>query len=351
MSDFSRTMSDREHNYGAMQQRDADINVGEVERWASALGGGALALYGLSKAPSGLLLTLLGGVLVYRGVTGHCHVYEAMNINTAEGQAHQGFDVEKTVTINRPVAEVYSFWRDFSNLPRFMKHLESVTVQGDRRSHWVATGPAGVNVEWDAEITDEQPNELIAWRSTEGADVSNAGTVRFSEAPGNRGTEVHVSMNYSPPAGVLGAAVAKLFGEEPNQQVEGDLRRLRSVLEAGEVPTTAGQPEGKRSIIGSALRPEQKKPETEPTTQQTAKEAVTPRKRDLVSKASEDSFPASDPPAFAGTARASTETAKEAVTPRKRDLVSKASEDSFPASDPPAFTGTAAKDFEREAST
>src|SRR5207237_3055072 len=123
--------------------------------------------------------------------------------------------------------EVYDFWRNFGNLPRFMDHLESVQVTGDRRSHWKAKAPAGTTVEWDAETTENRPNELIAWRSVEGADVTNAGVVRFVAAPGGRGTEIHVDLRYEPPAGKLGKLVAKLFGEEPSQQVEGDLRRFK----------------------------------------------------------------------------------------------------------------------------
>ena len=155
--------------------------------------------------------------------------------------------VKKAIRVNRSPEEPYRFWRDFQNLPRFMKHLESVRVTGENRSHWTAKAPAGMTVEWDAEITDDRPNELIAWRSLEGADVENSGSVRFERAPGGRGTAVKVEMLYSPPAGVVGAGVAKLFGEEPNQQVQEDLRRLKRVLETGEVITTEGQPAGRSS--------------------------------------------------------------------------------------------------------
>jgi len=146
-----------------------------------------------------------------------------------------GIRVSETVTIARPREEVYRFWRDFTNLPRFMEHLEAVQVLDDRRSHWRARAPAGSSVEWDAELIEDQPNERISWRSVQEADVANTGTVRFQVAPGNRGTEIHVSLRYDPPAGRLGALVAKLFGEEPSEQVKGDLRRLKQVLETGEV--------------------------------------------------------------------------------------------------------------------
>jgi uncharacterized membrane protein len=143
--------------------------------------------------------------------------------------------VRKSIVVNSTPEELYQFWHDFENLPRFMRHLESVRVTGGGRSHWVAKAPAGTTVEWDAEITDDRPGELIAWRSLEGADVDNAGSVRFERAPGGRGTIVKVEIDYSPPGGLVGAAVAKLFGEEPAQQVDADLRRFKQVIETGEV--------------------------------------------------------------------------------------------------------------------
>ena len=150
---------------------------------------------------------------------------------TQSGPRH----VVRSVTIRQPLEMVYDFWRNFENLPRFMEHLESVQVTGERESHWAAKGPAGSTVEWDAETVEDRPHELIVWRSLPGASVPNRGQVRFERAAGNRGTEVHVDLRYDPPAGKLGALVAKLFGEEPGQQVAGDLRRLKQVLETGEV--------------------------------------------------------------------------------------------------------------------
>jgi uncharacterized membrane protein len=148
------------------------------------------------------------------------------------------------VTVNRSPAEAYRFWRDLENLPRFMSHLESVRAEDLRRSHWTARGPAGRRIEWQAEIVDDQSNRSIAWRSLPGARVPNAGRVRFEPAPGNRGTEVRVQLGYAPPAGALGRAVAKLFGEEPEQQVRDDLRRFKQVLETGEVVRSEGSPNG-----------------------------------------------------------------------------------------------------------
>ena len=232
-----------------------DVNVGQTERWASALTGGALALYGLTRRTwGGAVLALVGGTLIYRGSTGHCHMYDMLGVNTAGNETDnplvsvpsgKGIKVEKSVTINRPPEELYRFWRNFENLPRFMNHLESVTTSGEGRSHWVAKAPAGKTVEWDAEVYNEKEGELIAWRSLEGADVDNAGSVRFEPAEDGRGTTVRVTLKYDPPAGRIGSLIAKLFGEEPSQQIEEDLERFKQVMETGEVTTTEGQPSGR----------------------------------------------------------------------------------------------------------
>ena len=172
-----------------------------------------------------------------------------------------GVRVEYVTTIKKPIDEVYRFWRNFENFPRFMRHLESVRVSGDRHSHWRAKAPAGFTVEWDAEVVNERENEVIAWRSLPGADVRNSGSVRFEHAPGGRGTEVRVKLFYSPPAGALGKIVAQLFGEEPEQQIREDLRRFKQLMETGEVPLSEGpglwrpaqppvDPEQVRSLAG-----------------------------------------------------------------------------------------------------
>jgi uncharacterized membrane protein len=150
-------------------------------------------------------------------------------------ESAKGIRVKSAVTVGRPVSEVYGFWRNFENLPRFMSHLESVQVVDDRRSHWTAIGPAGMRVEWDAETVEDRPNELISWRSLPGGQVETAGYVRFRPAPGNRGTEIIVEMRYDPPGGVLGATLAKLFGESGQEVVTRDLRAFKNVLEVGEV--------------------------------------------------------------------------------------------------------------------
>ena len=154
--------------------------------------------------------------------------------------ANEGADrgivrTKRSLTVSKSPEECYAFWRNFENLPQFMRHLESVTVIDERRSHWKAKAPAGATVEWDAETTEDRPNELIAWRSTEGADVFNAGTVRFERAPGGRGTEVRIELQYKPPLGKPGSKVAMLFREEPGQQVMDDLRHFKQVMETGEI--------------------------------------------------------------------------------------------------------------------
>jgi len=149
--------------------------------------------------------------------------------------ANHGIHARGACVVNLPPEEVYNFWRDFENLPRFMRHLETVNDMGDGRSHWKAKGPAGMEVEWDATIIADVPGEVITWRSLEGADVDNAGAVRFERAAGGRGTIVRVNIEYNPIGGVIGAAVAKLFGEEPEQQLDDDLRRFKQVMEVGEV--------------------------------------------------------------------------------------------------------------------
>ena len=155
--------------------------------------------------------------------------------------------VRTAITVNRPPEAVYGHWHRLENLPQFMYHLESVQVDEGGRSRWVAKAPAGTTVEWEAEIVEDVPNELIAWRSLDGADVPNSGSVRFRPAPAGRGTEVTLELEYEPPGGAVGAAGARLFGEEPVQQVKDDLRRFKQVMETGEVVRSHGTPEGTRT--------------------------------------------------------------------------------------------------------
>ena len=188
-----------------------------------------------AKSNKGKLALAATGVLA----VGALDVLCAQNLNK-NGAGESGTTVRKSLAINSTPEELYTFWRNFENLPRFMKDLESVKITSETTSHWVAKGPAGTNVEWDAEITEDRPNELISWRSLENADVDNSGTVRFEKAPGGRGTFVKVEMEYNPPAGIIGVAVAKLFGKEPGQAALESLRCFKQVMEVGEVVVSDG---------------------------------------------------------------------------------------------------------------
>jgi uncharacterized membrane protein len=170
----------------------------------------------------------------------------------------QGIRVEEVVTVNRSPEEIYQFWRNFENLPNFMRHLESVQVMDEQRSHWRAKAPAGMTLGWDAEIIDDTPGERISWRSLEGSAVPNAGSVQFKPATGGRGTVVSVAIEYKPPGGAVGAAIAKLFGEEPGQQVRDDLGIFKQVIETGEVVRSDATLKGASLARPAAQPPEQK---------------------------------------------------------------------------------------------
>lgn len=220
-----------------------------------------LALLGMALAASPNKGRVLGAMAAVAGVT-VLDVYGARALGSTEGvrlptrmlPAGREQPVSARLTVNRSIEDCYRFWRELTNLPRFMANIEEVRVLDEKRSRWSARAPAGTRVEWDAEITEERPNEFIAWRSLPGADVDNAGRVQFEPAPGGRGTVVRVRMAYRPPAGRVGALAAKLMGDDPEHLVREDLRRFKRVIETGEIPTTRGQPSGRRSMIGRAAR-------------------------------------------------------------------------------------------------
>jgi uncharacterized membrane protein len=275
-----------------LKTKHRDTNVSDRERLASMVGGAALAAFGLMRRnPAGYGLAALGGVLLYRGYTGHCDAYRMLGVNTADRGYSKGtgmnasvpyelgLRVDHEIVVNKPVAEVYRFWRQFENLPRFMEHLHSVTERDNRRSHWVAKGPIGMDVDWDAEIIHEEENKQIGWRSLEGSDVDNAGSVHFESTPEGH-TRVHVHLQYNPPAGALGAAIARLFGENPKKQIREDMQRFKELMETGNVRrkvtvrkdstnASPGELQGKRIWD-----------------------------RDKVTESSQESFPASDPPSW-----------------------------------------------------
>ena len=253
----------------ALRRVDGDTsaahrNVGDAERWVSVVGGAALAVYGLDRRDlGGGLLAVLGAELIRRGATGHCHVYEALSVSTASDftahgphrdlpsspaatvRASRAVKIERTITVKRPAEELYAFWRDPSNVPRVLDFVESVEQLSDMRAHWRARGPGGKTIEWDAEIINDVPNQLLAWKSVGDADIPNAGSLHFRTAPNGRGTEVRIVFEYEPPAGHLGAWVAKLVKENPDTQVRDALRRFKQLAETGEIVTTEGQTSGR----------------------------------------------------------------------------------------------------------
>ena len=228
---------------------NTNTNISQTERIVSGVAGGGLVAYGLKRRDAiGAGLAVVGGLLGLRGATGHCQVYDAANFSTADAAATRPtkIHVQKSVTINKSAAELYGFWRNFENLPQFMNHLETVKVTGEKTSFWKAKAPLGYTVEWDAELTSDVENEKIGWKSSEIAEIPNSGTVEFRPTT-NRGTEVRVTLTYEPPAGKLGSIVAKLFGEEPSQQVAEDLRRFKRLMETGLIMKIEGQPSGREA--------------------------------------------------------------------------------------------------------
>jgi uncharacterized membrane protein len=251
----NRLKSSRPHSSSKGFQPARTVNVGTTERLLSLFGGGILAAYGLSRRNmSGLALAGLGAGMAYRGATGHCDVYQALRLSSADSTdqgtvpGRHSVHVEHSVTILKPQEELFQFWRRLENLPRFMPHLISVKELDGNRSHWVAQGLTGP-IEWDAEIFNERAGEMIAWKSCDGAEVATAGSVHFKKAPGDRGTEVNVFMDYIPPAGKLGAGIAWLAGRDAESQIGEDLRTFKRLMETGTVPTTEGQPRGNCSWL------------------------------------------------------------------------------------------------------
>jgi len=216
----------------------SEVNVGDAARWITGIVGAALIGYSLGRGRLRGVLVPIGLGLIGRAVTGRLNpARRERRAAVASLEAGEGTRLEQTVVIARPRDELFQFWRRFDNLPRFMDNLESVTVLDGRRSHWVAKGPLGTRVEWDAEIHNEIPDELIAWRSLPGSDVDQAGSVHFMPGSGG-GSEVRVVLRYAAPAGKIGEAIGHVLGEDPRQQIADDLRRFKQVMEAGEVPTT-----------------------------------------------------------------------------------------------------------------
>jgi uncharacterized membrane protein len=208
---------------------------------------------------AGVTTAGMGALLLKRGVSGHCPLYEKLGFNTNghDGATPQdfherGIHVVRAFTINKSPGELFRFWRNFENLPRFMSHLEAVKVIDDKRSRWKAKAPAGHSVVWDAQIINEEPDRLIAWRSLAGADVNHSGSVRFIDTQG-RGTEVRVVLDYIPPLGRFGAIVARMLGKDPKRQIQEDLRHFKQLMETGEIATSQG-PRGDCQATGRPPR-------------------------------------------------------------------------------------------------
>jgi uncharacterized membrane protein len=229
------------------QQRRRIANMGIIDRALSGvLGAGLIGLGATRRTLPSIISSIAGGsALLAMSATGYCPFYRALSIDNArKGTAEpsdyydEGIHVVVSYMINKPPQELFQFWRNFENLPRFMHHLKAVICKGRTLSHWVARGPAGIDVEWDAQIINEEPNRLISWRTVGEADVDSAGTVLFVPAS-DRGTRVHVNLDYIPPAGRVGQAIAKVFGDDPAQLIRDDLRRFKQLMETGQIPATA----------------------------------------------------------------------------------------------------------------
>jgi uncharacterized membrane protein len=219
--------------------------MGIVERLATALGGGALIGAGLARpTPAHFALAGLGSMLVARAAVGHSYLYDQIGFSTADPES-QAVEIVQSVTVMRPREEVYAFWRDLENLPRFMAHIASVETLSEGRSRWVAAGPGlAPDLEWEAEIVQENPGRVLAWQSLPESDIDHSGHVRFIDAP-HGGTEVHARIAYRPPAGTVGAAVARALDPILGQLIKEDIRRFKHLAEAGEIPTIDGQSSGR----------------------------------------------------------------------------------------------------------
>jgi uncharacterized membrane protein len=228
---------------GAKQARGdfaRDVNVGDKERMLSAVVGGALVAWGaMQRSLGGLGLIAAGGALAWRALSGHCALYRAIGVDTRSQdgttRGNLGVKIDRSIEVNAAPERVYAFWRRFENLSRILSNVDAVRTTSDTRSHWTVKVVGGTTVEWDAEIINDKPNELIAWQSMPGASVTHAGTVRFERTNGGRGTRVHVELQYDPPGGEIGHAVAALLNADAGTQVEQDLSNFKQAFEAGHI--------------------------------------------------------------------------------------------------------------------
>ena len=218
--------------------------LGTVDSWLSLIGGGALTAFGLQRAisrksPLGIAMAAGGGALLYNGLRPR--------------SSSNGIHIQTAFTINKPADELYRQWRQLENLPKFMKHLDSVRQLDNRRSEWTARGPMGRTFSWQGEIVDESEGKYLVWRSMPGSPIENSGSVEFRLAPGNRGTEVIVAMHYGTVGKYLGSTMADLLGAVPTRVLREEVRGFKQLMEAGEVPTTEGQPSGRRARVAEMM--------------------------------------------------------------------------------------------------
>jgi uncharacterized membrane protein len=223
-----------------LESIEDQISYSEVERWVTLATATALIAYGFSRRTiPGMCLAVAAAPLAFKGVAG---TWPRLNGTITSDDTRvalsgdRGIHVRESIRLEKSIADVYRFWRNLENLPRFMTHLRRVTDRGNGRSHWEANGPAHVKVEWDAEIINEVENSVIGWRSLPGSDVVTAGSVNFSSVRAGRSTQIAVHLQYSPPAGRAGALLATIFGRNPSHMIREDLRHLKQLLEAGEIP-------------------------------------------------------------------------------------------------------------------
>jgi uncharacterized membrane protein len=227
--------------------RPGAVNVGPAGRFLSILSGGALTAVGLGRRSlGGLAMTLAGGTLLYRGATGHCSVFAGLGIDTHQKNGHaEPIHLTEALTIDRHRDELYGFWRNADNLPKFMRFLEAVRKIDDRHSEWLARIPGDLGtLRWQTEIIEDQPGERIAWRTLPGSDLEETGSIRFEEALGGRGTVVRMEVDYRPAGDGVGRMAAKLLHPAFAELLREDMRRFKSLMETGEVPTIDGQPRG-----------------------------------------------------------------------------------------------------------
>lgn len=244
----SQTQPERRGERALSRTSHQDYDRGmEDLSWGKLLGGSALFLYGLFKRRglSRLIFTGAGAGLVYREISDKDLLDGGFARLALHTKATRPVEVTSSVTVDRPIEEVFSFWRRLENLPRFFQHIESVQETSHNRSHWVAKLPAGIQMEWQAELIEDRENELLVWRSVEGTDIYNEGFIAFHPAFDGKGTEVHARIIYRPPAGEVGARVASFLSAIPTQVIKEDLRSFKQLLEAGEVPSIEGQPSGR----------------------------------------------------------------------------------------------------------